>query len=96
MSASTRHVARTLGPQSASLSAPAFDAAVVASSIQAAYQLRVYAMASHVMGKGAFAGTGAESVRARLADLPNDAQRARRRGWRDAGVVVHGNRGGTP
>jgi len=48
----------------------------VASSIQAAHQLRVYAMASHAMGKGAFAGTGAESVRARLADLPNDAQRA--------------------
>ncbi len=48
----------------------------VASSIQAAHQLRVYAMGSHAMGKGAFAGTGAESVRARLADLPNDAQRA--------------------
>jgi len=48
----------------------------VASSIQAAYQLRVYAMASHVMGKGAFAGTGADSVRAWLANLPNDAQRA--------------------
>jgi aryl-alcohol dehydrogenase-like predicted oxidoreductase len=48
----------------------------VASSIQAAHQLRVYAMASHVMGKGAFAGTGADAVRARLANLPNDAQRA--------------------
>ncbi|HSD42239.1 MAG TPA: aldo/keto reductase [Burkholderiales bacterium] len=48
----------------------------LASTVQAAHQLRVYAMASHVMGKGAFAAAAAGSVRARLSGLANDARRA--------------------
>jgi len=48
----------------------------IASSIQAAHQLRVYAMASHTLGKGLLAGQCADAVAATLADLPNDAQRA--------------------
>jgi len=48
----------------------------VASSIQAAHQLRVYAMASHTLGKGLLARQCAGAVAAALPDYPNDAQRA--------------------
>lgn len=48
----------------------------VASSIQAAHQLRVYAMASHTLGKGLLAAQCADGVAGALADLANDAQRA--------------------
>lgn len=48
----------------------------VASTIQAAHQLRVYVMATHSMGKGTLARQSSDAVRAALATLPNDAQRA--------------------
>jgi aryl-alcohol dehydrogenase-like predicted oxidoreductase len=48
----------------------------VASSIQAAHQLRIYVMASHALGKGRHAREGNDAVRAALAGLPNDPQRA--------------------
>jgi aryl-alcohol dehydrogenase-like predicted oxidoreductase len=48
----------------------------VASSIQAAHQLRVYAIASHTLGKGLLASQCADGVAEALADLANDAQRA--------------------
>jgi aryl-alcohol dehydrogenase-like predicted oxidoreductase len=48
----------------------------VASSVQAAHQLRVYAIASHTLGKGLLASQSADGVAGALADLANDAQRA--------------------
>jgi aryl-alcohol dehydrogenase-like predicted oxidoreductase len=48
----------------------------VASSVQAAHQLRIYVMASHALGKGRHAHEANDAVRAALAPLPNDAQRA--------------------
>jgi len=48
----------------------------IASSIQAARQLRVYAMASHTLGKGMLATQCVDGVAAMLGDLANDAQRA--------------------
>jgi aryl-alcohol dehydrogenase-like predicted oxidoreductase len=48
----------------------------VASTVQAAHQLRVYVMASHSMGKGLLARQCSDAVRASLAALPSDAQRA--------------------
>jgi aryl-alcohol dehydrogenase-like predicted oxidoreductase len=48
----------------------------VASTVQAAHQLRVYVMASHSMAKGLLARQCSDAVRAQLAVLPNDAQRA--------------------
>jgi aryl-alcohol dehydrogenase-like predicted oxidoreductase len=48
----------------------------VASTIQAAHQLRVYVMATHSMGKGVLAREASDAVRAKLVALPNDAQRA--------------------
>jgi len=48
----------------------------IASSIQAAHQLRVYAMASHTLGKGLLARQCADKVAEALADLANDAQRS--------------------
>ncbi|MEK6592742.1 MAG: aldo/keto reductase [Pseudomonadota bacterium] len=48
----------------------------VASAIQAAFQLRVYVMASHTLGKGQLARQAAAGVRAALPALANDAQRA--------------------
>jgi aryl-alcohol dehydrogenase-like predicted oxidoreductase len=48
----------------------------VASSVQAAHQLRVYVMASHTLGKGLLARQCADGVAQALADLANDAQRA--------------------
>jgi aryl-alcohol dehydrogenase-like predicted oxidoreductase len=48
----------------------------VASTLQAAHQLRLYAMSSHALGKGAFAHAVPDPIRARLAGLANDAQRA--------------------
>jgi len=48
----------------------------VASSIQAAHQLRVYVMASHTLGKGMLARECADAVAAAMPDLANHAQRA--------------------
>ena len=48
----------------------------VASSIQAAHQLKVYVMASHSLLKGHLAGQSVEVVAQALSDLPNPAQRA--------------------
>jgi len=48
----------------------------VASSIQAAHQLRVYVMASHVLGKGMFARQCADALAAATPGLANHAQRA--------------------
>lgn len=48
----------------------------VASSIQAAHQLRVYAIASHTLGKGSLATQCTDGVADALADLANHAQRA--------------------
>jgi aryl-alcohol dehydrogenase-like predicted oxidoreductase len=48
----------------------------VASSIQAAHQLRVYVMASHTVGKGLLARECADAVATLLAELPNHVQRA--------------------
>ncbi len=48
----------------------------VASTIQAAHQLRVYVMATHSMGKGVLARQASDAVRVKLAALPNDARRA--------------------
>jgi aryl-alcohol dehydrogenase-like predicted oxidoreductase len=48
----------------------------VASSIQAAHQLRVYVVASHSLGKGHLARQCADAVAAALPDLANHAQRA--------------------
>lgn len=48
----------------------------VASSLQAAFQLKVYVMASHTLGKGRFALQAATAVRSALPALANDAQRA--------------------
>lgn len=48
----------------------------VASSIQAAHQLKIYVMASHSLLKGHLAAQGAEAVAQALPALPNPAQRA--------------------
>lgn len=48
----------------------------VASTIQAAFQLKVYAMASHTLAKGALAGECADAVARALPQLANHAQRA--------------------
>lgn len=48
----------------------------VASSIQAAHQLRVFAMASHALGKGLFARECADALAAATPELANPAQRA--------------------
>lgn len=48
----------------------------VASTIQAAFQLKIYVMASHSLAKGRLAHECAGSVRAALAQYANDAQRA--------------------
>lgn len=48
----------------------------VASTLQAAYQLKVYLMASHSMLKGQLAQQSADAVAQTLMMLPNDAQRA--------------------
>ena len=48
----------------------------VASTIQAAFQLKVYAMASHTLAKGRLAGHCEDAVRRALAQFANDAQRA--------------------
>lgn len=48
----------------------------VASSIQAAHQLRVYVLASHTLGKGLLATQCAEGVASALAGLANHARRA--------------------
>jgi aryl-alcohol dehydrogenase-like predicted oxidoreductase len=48
----------------------------VASALQAAFQLKVYVMASHTLGKGQLAMQAATAVRSALPALVNDAQRA--------------------
>jgi aryl-alcohol dehydrogenase-like predicted oxidoreductase len=48
----------------------------VASAIQAAFQLRVYVMASHALAKGRLAQHGVAAVRNALPQLANDARRA--------------------
>ncbi|MBX9812247.1 MAG: aldo/keto reductase [Burkholderiales bacterium] len=48
----------------------------VASTLQAAFQLKVYAMASHSLAKGRLAGYCESAVRQALPRLANDAQRA--------------------
>lgn len=48
----------------------------VASTIQAAFQLRIYVMASHTLAKGRLALDCIDSVRRMLPQLANDAQRA--------------------
>jgi aryl-alcohol dehydrogenase-like predicted oxidoreductase len=48
----------------------------IASTLQAAHQLRVYVLASHTLGKGQLAQRCAESVYAALSQLDNHAQRA--------------------
>ncbi len=48
----------------------------IASTLQAAHQLRVYVLASHTLGKGRLAQCCAEGVHAALRELPNHAQRA--------------------
>lgn len=48
----------------------------IASTIQAAYQLRVYVMASHGLAKGRLARACPEALRAALPTLAGDAQRA--------------------
>jgi aryl-alcohol dehydrogenase-like predicted oxidoreductase len=48
----------------------------VASTIQAAFQLRVYVMASHTLGKGRLAENCVDALRDMLPQLANDAQRA--------------------
>ena len=48
----------------------------VASTIQAAFQLKVYVMASHTLAKGRLAGHCEDAVRSALPQLANDAQRA--------------------
>lgn len=48
----------------------------VASTIQAAFQLKVYVMASHALAKGRLAGHCEGAVRSALPQFANDAQRA--------------------
>lgn len=48
----------------------------VASTLQAAYQLKVFVMGSHGLAKGALAGQCADAVRAAMPDCANDAQRS--------------------
>lgn len=48
----------------------------VGSTIQAAFQLKIYVMASHTLAKGRLAGCCEDAVRAVLPRLANDAQRA--------------------
>ena len=48
----------------------------VASSIQAAHQLKIYVMASHGLLKGHLAAQSVEAVAQALAALPNPARRA--------------------
>lgn len=48
----------------------------IASTIQAAFQLRLYVVASHSLAKGRLSAACADAVRAALAGLASDAQRA--------------------
>ncbi len=48
----------------------------IASTIQAAFQLKVFVMASHTLAKGRLAGHCGDAVRRALPQLANDAQRA--------------------
>ncbi|MBX3665720.1 MAG: aldo/keto reductase [Burkholderiales bacterium] len=48
----------------------------VASTLQAAHQLKIFAMGSHGLAKGALAAQCADAVRAAMPDFANDAQRA--------------------
>lgn len=48
----------------------------VASTLQAAHQLRIFVMGSHGLAKGRLTGTGVDGLRAALPDMAGDAQRA--------------------
>ncbi len=48
----------------------------VASTLQAAHQLKVFVMGSHALAKGALAVQSADALRGAMPDAPNDAQRA--------------------
>lgn len=48
----------------------------VASTLQAAHQLRLFVIGSHALGKGLFAAQCADALRAALPDAANDARRA--------------------
>lgn len=48
----------------------------VASTLQAAHQLKVFVMGSHGLAKGALAGQCADAVRTAMPDCANDAQRS--------------------
>lgn len=48
----------------------------VASTLQAAHQLKIFVMGSHGLAKGALAGQCADAVRTAMPDSANDAQRA--------------------
>ncbi|MDP2164684.1 MAG: aldo/keto reductase [Hydrogenophaga sp.] len=48
----------------------------VASTLQAAFQLRIYAMASHSLAKGRLAAAGEDALRGALPQFANPAQRA--------------------
>ncbi|MGE0557361.1 MAG: aldo/keto reductase [Burkholderiales bacterium] len=48
----------------------------VASTLQAAHQLRIFVMGSHGLAKGRLATTGIDALRTAMPDLPDDAQRA--------------------
>jgi len=48
----------------------------IASTLQAAHQLRLFVIGSHGLGKGLFAAQCAEALRAALPDEANDARRA--------------------
>ena len=48
----------------------------VASTLQAAHQLRVFVMGSHGLAKGQLAVHGVDALRAAMPDMANDAQRA--------------------
>ena len=47
----------------------------VASTLQAAHQLKIFVMGSHGLAKGRLAISGVDGLRAAMADLANDAQR---------------------
>lgn len=46
----------------------------VASTLQAAHQLRLFVMGSHGLAKGRLAAAGIDALRTAMPDLPNDAQ----------------------
>jgi aryl-alcohol dehydrogenase-like predicted oxidoreductase len=47
----------------------------VASTLQAAHQLRIFVMGSHGLAKGRLAASGIDALRTAMPELPNEAQR---------------------